>query len=263
MNYNNFEIIYDSNYDGFLTPDSYIQGFEHERVMSDSLNLKINKGTDYSTLGFGDLPRNELTFNNNLAIYKEDVFIISWDMISDVHNQVEKCDNKYIFAQFHQQTNSGSPVFAIGVDKNKIYYESCTVANCSEKNSNRKISENICDIDKYSSWSIIFKSSTTKNGFVQVYKNNRQIVDFRGFTMYENDQYNYFKLGLYKWNWQVKPSNCNHHELIFDNIKIQKHVQNWYKNNVDSVFVLCYNACKKKNISCFKHRKITWLLQVE
>ncbi len=63
-----------------------------------------------------------------------------------------------------------------------------------------------------------------KNGHVQMWRDGKQIVDYKGPTIYPmigqtNEKAPNMKFGIYKWDWGNVPSKVKHRTLYLDEIR--------------------------------------------
>jgi len=64
--------------------------------------------------------------------------------------------------------------------------------------------------------------SKNSDGLVEVWENKKQIVRHQGANMYPNAiGLPNWKLGLYKWTWEKKPTSIGKRIIYFDNVKIE------------------------------------------
>lgn len=135
--------------------------------------------------------------------------------------------NREIVAQWHAmpddgetngpcvalKTDDGQWLVTLAWDRNKIS------TNTSVRTKVFKISS--VKRNAWTDWVFHIKFSYTSDGFVQVWKNGKRIVNYQGPCAFNDDILPYQKLGVYKGSWKkgVKPA-ITHRVLYYDAISV-------------------------------------------
>jgi hypothetical protein len=78
------------------------------------------------------------------------------------------------------------------------------------------------DRGKWTNWVVHYKRSTKNDGVVEVWKDEKKLVDFKGVTSQNEEERGLWKFGLYRGREVEKEHFGNTYVLYFDDVKIAK-----------------------------------------
>ena len=119
-----------------------------------------------------------------------------------------------ILAQWHARMNvdrqqgdgTGQPPVAISVQGNswavKLHYNTDGPSFSGAGKGNQQFDGGAIEKAKWTDFVVHAKWAFTQDGFLEVWKNGQNIVDYKGPTSYVNKVAPYFKMGIYHPNWK-------------------------------------------------------------
>jgi hypothetical protein len=129
-----------------------------------------------------------------------------------------------IIAQWHEipDWNLGetwrSPPVSLQT-KNGIWY--LVIRWASQKvNTNESISgQRIFEIgkvttDSWDEWTFHIKFSYQKKGVIQLWRKDKLVLDYKGPNYYNDEKGPYFKMGIYKWEWNNSDAKRSIHKRV-------------------------------------------------
>lgn len=190
---------------------------KNKRVMKAHISIR----EDYSNL-LNKTPRAEI-FNDKIMLQNGSKYLIKFKTYLPKDFKIEMKDyNQHIFFQVHQNLLEGSPQLSIDIDKDEYKMVSDSAFSFSEhKQVCKELGKATPDIGKWTDWIVFYEPSYTAEGRIVIWKNNELILDYRGVCAYK-DTPGYVKFGLYKWNWQKKPSTVEDIVTYFSDIQVDK-----------------------------------------
>lgn len=197
-------------------------------VVSDPINpLKnvmkahININEDFSRVANGT-PRAEI-LNTKTMLSNDSKYLMEFKTYLPSDFQIEQTENRHIFFQVHQKSSLGSPQLSLGIYRNN-YRVTSSFSNTPPYKHQALVKDLDLinnDLGKWVQWSIYYRPSYSKNGEIMIWKNNKLILNFKGFCAYE-DPLGYLKFGIYKWNWKIGETSTTDIATYFSDIIIYK-----------------------------------------
>ena len=141
--------------------------------------------------------------------------------------QVETYDNNGMtIFQIHQLEMYGSPIFALLIDKNKVYVNQTTEKLPAGSETYRTFTQEICNLSDllgaWTDWVIEYQADDFNKGYIQLLQNGKMVANIQHANLYPGSLESYFVLGLYKWNLQQQPTSCNYLEAFYTDVNILK-----------------------------------------
>jgi hypothetical protein len=205
------------------------QSFEYSRTGKSSLRVELRKtdGTE------GGSKRAELSENNRFPNdANQRYFAFSHYLPNDF-----KVDSvREILFQWHLKATSGitlgaSPPLSILINKGRwelnINYDSTDI-NIYRAQNARSIFFDLgpWEKGKWTDWVIRYDYSAETDGLVQVWKDQKLILEYKGRNFYKGSYPPYFKTGIYKWAWSdtyaktSKQSILTSRVIYLDNVRV-------------------------------------------
>jgi len=124
-----------------------------------------------------------------------------------------------ILAQWHQDPAvEGNPPLAIST-----YRGEWEILAASDGRSDQQMT-GAYQTGRWTDWLVHVKWSTGADGVLQVFKDGKAVAGFadrRGPNTYRGKRGNYFKVGIYKWDWsQKKPTDTTRRIMYLDELRI-------------------------------------------
>ncbi|MGQ9372225.1 polysaccharide lyase, partial [Azospirillum sp. ST 5-10] len=143
-------------------------------------------------------------------------------------SQTDKSDT--IITQWHAQPDSGNPVVALQTKyvNGEQHYNLIIRSHPSQDGTSGykyitqyDLGKIDGDIGDWTNWTYHIKWSASGDGFLELYKDGKQVVDFEGGTCYVDDAGPYMKIGLYKYDWKSSTdTGADSRTIYVDNVRV-------------------------------------------
>jgi hypothetical protein len=185
-----------------------------------ALRTSMTIDDDFTNVANG-VPRVELAFVHLTRFAVGGDYLISWsteipqDYVFD-HQQSE------IITQIHQSAGLGSPPFSLMVAGD--HYQMDVRGRPAVKNI--VFGDTRADRGQVVCWVLHYKPDDIGTFAVTDLYKNGALVAHGGASpnAYPNDKSAYLKIGIYKWDWTVRPSDVSVRTMYYGNLKIQSRV---------------------------------------
>jgi hypothetical protein len=179
-----------------------------------ALKVTINRTDDYSRVANG-VPRAEVSFGTVCRFARGTEYLIRWGTFIAPEFEFDNQQPEGL-AQIHEGARAGSPPF--GLNLNGSNYE----VRVQGKQGNTVIGNAAADKGKWVQWSLRYKPDERGPGAItELYKDNKIVFNGNGTAnAWPNDDSSYFKIGIYKWWWQSRPSNVTLRTIYFGDVSI-------------------------------------------
>lgn len=219
-NANAQQMVYSTHFESGIDSNLMIQAPKSDSIQAVSLQqapairVTINKGDDYSRVANG-APRGEISFGGACRFSRGREYLIRWSTFLPDDFEFDSQQPEGI-AQIHEGARAGSPPF--GLMLNGTIYE----VRVQGKPASERVADAASDRGKWVQWSLRYKPDDTGSGAItELYKDNKIIFNANGITnAWAGDDAGYFKIGVYKWWWQSRPSNVSVRTLYFGDVRI-------------------------------------------
>ncbi len=179
-----------------------------------AIRVTINKGDDFSRVANG-APRGEISFNGACRFNRGTEYLIRWSTFIPNDFEFDPQQPEGI-AQIHEGARAGSPPFGLMLNGNSY------TVRVQGKPGNTSIGDAGNDKDRWVQWSLRYKPDDTGTGAVtELYKDNKIVYNANGSAnAWPGDDGGYFKIGVYKWWWQSRPSSVSVRTMYFGDVRI-------------------------------------------
>ena len=197
---------------------SLAQSFTQKRSGTSSMRVELRKSDPEAQYGN---KRAELTHNNfstesminkNLRWWKWSNYLPKATFAQDPAEEV--------FAQWHDKhpDKSTSPPLAFEV-KNGRYRIVIRHSTQNYLTSPNYVTQYF-DLgpvlyDQWADWVVNYNPQYTSDGFVKIWLNGKQVLDYKGPCFYNGSWFPYFKIGIYKWLWMGSGSSSTTNLRVF------------------------------------------------
>jgi hypothetical protein len=197
---------------------SQTQSTVQKRSGSSSMRVELNKTDPEATWGN---KRAELVHNTATSLSGVNANLRWWKWSNYFPSATYAVDPaEEIFSQWHDKNPSvsASPplAFEIKNGRYRIVIRYSTTNYATNPNFVIKyIDAGPVGYDKWNDWVVNFNPQYTSDGFVKVWLNGVQIVDYKGPCFYNGSWPPYWKLGIYKWLWMGSGSTSKTTKRVF------------------------------------------------
>jgi hypothetical protein len=222
-----YRLLYQTNFNGGLDPEIIQQKPQGESIMlvqalggvaNKCLQVTVQKEDDFSKVANG-APRSELSFGRQFRITPGRDYVINWSTFLPVDHRFDYQQLECI-TQIHQSLNTGSPPFMLLLNGDKYQVEVRGGPSDRIKKSVHPLSSAVADRGKWVKWRLQYRpDSTGATAELELFKNQVLVLDATGKpNAYADDTQAYLKMGIYKWDWQKKPSDVRSRKLFYGDI---------------------------------------------
>lgn len=214
------QVIYASRFASGLDPRLMIQAPRQDSISISSagqgsvLKVSINKNDDYSHVANG-APRAELSFVNVCRFSRGKEYLIRWSTLIPDDFEFDAQQPEGI-AQIHEGARAGSPPFGLNLNGSRY------TVRLEGRAGNNDVADASFDKGKWVQWSLRYiPDDSGSSAVTELYKDGKIVLNGNGTkNAWEGDDAAYFKIGIYKWWWQSRPSNVNVRTMYFGDVTI-------------------------------------------
>jgi hypothetical protein len=180
------------------------------------LKVSINSTQDYSHVANG-APRAEVSFGNLCRFERGKEYLIRWSSLIPQDFEFDSMQPEGI-AQIHEGSPSGSPPF--GLNLNGSQYQ----VRVQGRTGATTIGDASGDKGRWVQWSLRYKPDDSgTDGITELYKDNKVVLNANGTpNAWQGDDRAYFKMGIYKWWWQSRPSAVTDRTMYFGDVAMSQ-----------------------------------------
>jgi len=119
-----------------------------------------------------------------------------------------------------------SPPISLGIINDRFYVQvlwaAAAVNTNRTKDGEKTIDLGYAEKNKWIDWVFHIKFSYRNDGIIEIWKNGLKVLSYTGPNSYNDENYPYFKIGLYKWGWDgwASYSPEDKRVIFFDEVKI-------------------------------------------
>jgi hypothetical protein len=137
-----------------------------------------------------------------------------------------------IIAQWHEVPDWDlgekwrSPPISLGIENNRFYVKILWAAAAVNTNKTidgekKAILGNV-EKEKWNDWVFHIRFSYREDGILEIWKNKEKVFEYYGPNSYNDENFPYFKIGIYKWGWNGWSGYSPEDErvLFYDEVKI-------------------------------------------
>lgn len=212
--------------------------------------LRVGMHYDDITYANGRRPRVELSADK-YTLENGHTYRIDFEFGTDDSFAIERENNAENIFQLHQKPSDaegdfdanndgkadqfGNPPVSLRMygqadeDFQKLYVivKSSQELRQTEENTHTDTIAHIADIaqNSFYQFSIIYKSSSEPDGYLEITVNGEQKFLYHGANDYLNEDpeaHNFLKFGLYKWNWGKEPTSLSERFYLYNAIGLWK-----------------------------------------
>lgn len=184
-----------------------------------ALEVTIRRGCNYAKVA-GGTPRAELVFSGIARFTRGREYVIDWQTYIPGDYVIDKQQSEVI-SQIHQGVRSGYPTFALFISEAGKYGVR-TRSGEGRPSEGKQFGDPAQDRGRLVSWRLRYiPDDTGRLALSELTKDGEEVFKISGVpNAYASDDGAYFKLGLYKSDWQKRPSDVDVRKLYFGRISI-------------------------------------------
>lgn len=182
------------------------------------LRATMKRSDDFSRVA-NKAPRAEVSFGGRMRFEAGKDYWINWSILIPKSYVLDSQQPEGI-SQIHQGPNMGTPPFGLSL-VNGHYQVDLRSGDAGDKPpEHHDIGSVRDDLGKWVKWGLHYRPDPSgRNGISEVYKDGKLVLRRNGTpNAYPNDSQAYFKIGIYKWWWNTKPSDATERTLFFGDV---------------------------------------------
>lgn len=187
--------------------------------MPRAIRVKISRSDNFERVANG-VPRAELSFDAVVRFHRNQEYVVKWQTYIPTDYRFDGKQPEVI-SQIHQGNASGYPTLALFFSAEQQYGIRGRTGR-AEQSVGRTFGNLAEDKGKITNWTLHYiPDDTGKQALTELYKNDLIVFRSAGIpNAYPNDDNAYFKIGLYKADWQKKASDVSQRILYYGRISI-------------------------------------------
>lgn len=221
-------VLFSSNWVGGIDHRIQIQAPEKDSISwpgkdgampSNMLKVSISRDDNYAGVANGT-PRAEMSFNGFLHFKRKREYVVHWQTFIPGDYMFD-AKQPELFAQIHQGPPAGYPPFAIFISGATQYEVHNRTVSTRDYVTSRFGSPQE-DRGRIVHWALRYvPDDTGSRAVTELTKDGKRVFAIYGVpNAYANDDRAYLKLGLYKADWQKKPSDVDVRTLYYGPVSI-------------------------------------------
>jgi hypothetical protein len=122
--------------------------------------------------------------------------------------------------------NWRSPPIALGIENGRYYlnymWAAAAVNTNNSKDGEKKVDLGAVDKNTWNDWVFHIKFSYKSDGVLEIWKNKQKVFTLNGPNSFNDKNFPYFKIGIYKWGWNgwASYSPESQRTLYYDEVRI-------------------------------------------
>ncbi len=182
-----------------------------------AVKIEINDSDNFSSVANG-VPRAEVSLANIVRFQAHKDYFIAWSTYLPGDYQFDFKQPESI-VQIHEGPNKGQP--PLGIELVQGHYQ-VDLRGGPESGQHIDIGDAQEDKGRWVEWNLHYNADPTgEESVTELYKNGVIVLNKNGVpNAYPQDNRSYFKIGIYKWWWQTRPSDVTTRILYFTDVGI-------------------------------------------
>jgi hypothetical protein len=224
-----YRLLYASHFDAGLdraigeqkpAPDSIVIVDAPDGSPRKSLRVTLQKSEDYTHVANG-APRSELSFGRLFRLEPGKDYLVEWSTFLPVDHQFDLKQLESI-TQIHHGLPIGSPPFMLAMHGENYEVIVLGLQKDDLKKATHPIGSARADLGHWVKWRLHYVADFTGTQSVtELFKNGAQVINANGEpNAYIDDRKAYWKMGIYKWNWQKNPSDVTTRTIFYGDLTV-------------------------------------------
>jgi hypothetical protein len=195
--------------------------YSNNNILPRSLEVTIRRSDNYAKIDNG-APRAELSFATITRFVRGGDYIINWQTYIPKDYQIDRKQPEVI-SQIHQGTASGYPTFALFISETGRYGVRVRAGE-GRGTEGSQFGDVERDKGRVVDWQMHYiPDDIGKYSLVDLQKDGKDMFKIVGVpNAYPSDDGAYFKIGIYKSEWQKKPTDVESRTLYYGKISIMR-----------------------------------------
>jgi hypothetical protein len=225
-----YDLLYGTDWQNGISPQIGVQANPGDISVVDdpivsgkkAIRASISIAEDFSHVANGS-PRAELSFPAPIRFAQGPDYLIQWSTFLPTNFAFDS-KQPMIITQIHQGPASGTPPIALVLMGNDYEISERGV----EYPGNISVANGMCcasaDRGKWVHWTLRYVSDDSgQHALIELYKNGTSVYAARGVAnAYPNDQNAYLKIGLYKPDWILQPSDVTQSTIFYGPVYVSQ-----------------------------------------
>lgn len=181
-----------------------------------AVRIEINKQDNYLHVANG-APRAEISFANVFNFMTGQEYIVEWSTCIPADFKFDNQQPEGI-TQIHEGQAQGSPPFGLALVHGNYQVELRNGKDTQTFNLGNAAN----DRGQWVHWKLYYSPDASGTYAVtELLKNGVNVAMINGQpNSYPNDNRSYFKIGIYKWWWQQRPSDVEKRVMYFGDVRV-------------------------------------------
>jgi len=182
------------------------------------LRVSIQRSDNFSHVANG-VPRAEVNFGQVCRFRSQTLYRIDWSTLLPTGYVFDNQQPEGI-TQIHAGVPKGVPPFSLSLIDGHYVVD---IRHANAAGEHRDLGDASTDRGAKVSWTLLYRPSPSgQNATTELFKDGRSVLTVDGLpNAYPNDDNGYFKIGIYKWWWTVKPTDVDERTVYFGDVVIQ------------------------------------------
>ncbi len=183
-----------------------------------ALRISISQRDSYAGVANG-VPRAEVSFGTRVRFHAGRDYAIQWTTLIPGEYAFDSRQPEGI-TQIHQGPAQGTPPLSVTLNNDRYVVD--LRSGGSQASEHEDIGSASADKGRWVRWILHYvPDGSGANAVTELYKDGRKVLERRGTpNAYPGDDHAYFKIGVYKWWWQSRPSDVTERTMYFGDVQI-------------------------------------------
>ena len=188
-----------------------------------AVKLHMKYSEDFSHMGYGNVPRAAIAYPENKLIFtNENTYYIKFKTFLPLDFQYDAVPgNTVAFYDQHTELTSGSTSNSLIIDKSNYIFNNSIDPTWRNMTKSVGATSVLGDLGRWVEWENYWRPSFSSVGRSAYWKDGKLVLDYRGFTGYQNVHY-YQKFQVYKPLWKTMATSTTEEVIYIKDIKIYK-----------------------------------------